>query len=787
MRALNRKLLRDLLHLRGQIVAVLLVVAAGIAVFVTLRSMHAYLLSTRDGYYRDFRFAHVFASAKRAPEPLAARIAELPGVAGVRTRIVRDVTLDVPGLPEPATGRLVSAPPTRERMLNGVYLRRGRWLAAGSQSEVVASEAFAKANHLAPGDSLAALLNGRWEQLHVVGIGLSPEYVYEIRGGEILPDNRRFGVMWMGREALAGAFDMEGAFDDVSVELSPGARPERVVDALDRLLARYGGIGAYGREDQVSHRFLTDEIAETRSTSVVIPAIFLAVTAFLLHLVLSRLVGQQREEIGTLKAIGYSNASIGRHFLAMALLPALAGGTVGVGLGLWLASRLAATYARFFQFPVLLYRPELSIVLVALTIGCGAALAGAFGAVRRAVALPPAEAMRPAIPPAYGPGLVERLRLRRRLSPGARIVIRNLERRPGKAILAIAGLSLAAAVVVVGRYMFDALEFMKELEFAHVHREHVIVSFKEPVGDAALYEVARLPGVRRAEPVRWVPVRLGKGSAAIRTALQGLEPDAELFRVVDRRLRTHRVREDGLLLTRELNRRLGARPGDRLRMELLEGRRDTIEVRVAGEVDELLGMSAYMDRRSVARLTGEAGRISGAFLSVDPSRREALYARLKALPGVSGVTVMSAMRESFERTIAESFRTSLVVLVLFACIIASGIVYNSARVALSERGRELASLRVLGLSRAEVARMLLQEQGLLILLAIPLGLLTGFGLCALLAAKFTSELYRIPLVVRSGTYGFAILVVGAAAVVSSVLVRRRVYRLDLIAVLKTRE
>jgi len=784
--ALDRKLLRDLAHLWGQMAAVTLVVTCGIGMFVTLRSMHRYLQKTQAGYYSQYRFAQLFAQVKQAPLSAAAEIAALPGFAVVEPRIVRDVLLDVPGLPEPATGRLVSIPRHRRPALNDLHLRRGRWIAG--PDEALASEAFARANHLEVGATVGAVVHGRWQRLRIVGLALSPEYVYEIRGaGDVFPDNRRFGVLWMAYDDLAAAFDMKGAWNDLALSLAPGMSEADAIARLDRRLARYGGLGAYGRADHVSNRFVSDEIAETQVTSVAIPVIFLAVTAFLLHLVMSRLVATQRDQIAVLKAFGYGPAAVGGHYLKLALVPVLAGSALGSALGLWLAVGLAQVYARFYQFPVLRYEPEPGIAAWAIAIGGGAALFGAWSAARRAMALPPAEAMRPEAPARYRRGWLERLGGSRLASPETRILLRNLGRRPWKALLSALGIALAVAIVVLGWYAFDAIQLMKEVQFETVQREDVTVVLAEPASAAARHALANLPGVLRAEPFRTVAARFRSGHHAYRSALQGLDPGGDLRRIADRDRRLHDLPPAGVLLTARLAERLGVRPGDRLTVEVLEGARPVREVPVAGVVDEMIGMSAYMALPELHRLLGESGTLSGAYLAVDPRARAGLYGRLKRLPAIAGVGVRESALAGFDATIAESFRISITTLIAFACVIAFGVVYNGARVALSERGRELASLRILGFSRAEVAAMLLGEQGLLTLAALPLGAGIGFGVCALLALRFESDLFRLPLALSARTYLYAFSTVAASAVASGLAVRRRLDRLDLVAVLKTRE
>jgi putative ABC transport system permease protein len=786
--SINRKVLRDLWHLRSQMLAVAVVMACGIAMFVTLRSMHGWLRGTMNQYYSAYRFADVFANARRAPLAVGRELAAIPGVAGVRVRVVMDVTLDLPGLAEPGTGRLVGIPERRTPILNDIYLKMGRYITPGRANEVLASDAFARANGLQVGDSIAAVIHGRWQRLRIVGIALSPEFVYEIRGvGDIFPDNRRFGVLWMGEQALGAAFEMEGAFNDVALALAPQASEADVIEAVDRSLAPYGGTGAYGRADQFSHLFLSSEIEETQVTSVMIPTIFLGVTAFLLQMVLARLVATQRDQIAVLKAFGYRNRTIALHYLELALGPVLLGAAAGTGLGVWLAVALARVYTRFFQFPVTSYHQDWTVVGAAFLVSGGAALVGAVGAVRRAVRLPPAEAMRPEAPAEFRPGIVERLGLQRLVPAAQRIILRNLERRPVKAALSIVGIGLATAIMMVGWYMFDVMDVMKEIQFQQVQRYDLMVAFYTPQSAAARWELTRLDGVSSVEPFRAVPVRLRAGYRTRRTSILGLTPGSELQRLVDRNRAMRDVPRGGLLLSDIIAGRLGVRAGDSVTVEVLEGKRPVRRMVVASVSEDIIGSGATMSLPALNAMLGEGATLSGAYLRVDPAREAALYRTLKTTPAISGVVVRESVVRGFEETITESFMISITLMVLFACVIAAGIVYNGARVALSERGRELASLRVLGFSKREVTRLLLGEQAILTVLGIPAGFLVGYSLAWLIVYRFESELFRLPLVVRQSTYVYTIGVVAGSALLSALAIRHRIHRLDLIAVLKTRE
>lgn len=792
MKPLGKILWRDLWHLRGQVLAAALVVCCGVMAQVSMHSAYLSLQATQENYYGSYRFADVFANLKRAPESLADEIRALPGVAQVRTRVVAEVTLDVPGLKEPATGRLVSIPERRSAMVNDLYLRSGRYIEAAHPDEVLLSEVFAQANHLDIGDKVGAILNGRWRELTVVGIALSPEYIYEVGPGMLFPDNRRFGVLWMGREALASAYNMQGAFNDVSLTLVPqafnkGAEEAEVVASLDRLLLRYGGLSAYSRKDQLSNRFLSDELGEIKVSATYIPAIFLAVAVILIYIVLSRLVVMQRTQIGLLKAFGYSNPSVGVHYLKFALATVLLGLLPGLLFGLYLGEQVTGLYRDYFHFPVLELVISPAVLLWATLVNLLAACAGAIAAVRRVTALAPAEAMRPEAPANFRTGIMEHSGIVHRLSASARMIMRNLVRKPWKALLSVLGIGVAVGLMMVARFMLDAVDHMMMVQFDLVQRESVTVLFHEPRATKAAFEMGRLPGVMRTEPFRAVPVRLGHGHRSKQIDLTGLSAGSELHQIVDSRLRTIELPPDGLLLTNKLGEILGVSAGDTITLEVLEGAREVREVTVAGLSDELIGIGAYMDARSLARLLREDDLISGAWLRVDPLYEEQLYARLKRMPAVSGVAIRSAMVNSVKEIIDNAFTYVSIIEMLFGATIIGGMVYNSVRIALSERGNELASLRVLGFTQREVVVLLLGEQALLTLCAIPVGLAMGYGMCAALVPIFDRELFRLPLVFGTQSFIYPIIATLISAILSALLVARRLRNLDLIAVLKTRE
>ncbi len=787
MKTRDRMVIRDIWHLRGQLVATALVVMCGVASFVSMRCTYDSLRIAQAEYYQSYRFANVFAQLKRAPLSLTRRIAEIEGVAGVRARVVMGVTLDVPGLDEPASGRLVAVPERRAPMINDVHLTRGRYVEPERPDEVIASKAFATANDLELGDTLGAVINGRWQKLTIVGIGLSPEYIYEAGGGTIFPDNRRFGVLWMGETALASAFNMEGAFNDVALTLSAGAREADVIARLDDMLTRYGGLGAYGRDEQLSHRFISDEIAQNRISSTYLPAIFLGVAAFLLNIVLSRLVALQRTEIGLLKAFGYSNFDVGMHYLKLAAITVLSGVVIGAAGGLYLGAQLTTVYQNYYRFPALPFAVTPEVIAIGVMVSLAAATAGALSAVRRAALLPPAVAMRPEPPPTYRETVLERSGLNRILPASGRMIGRHLLRRRWHSFMSTFGIACAAGILLVGGFLLASISHLMHMQFEEVQREDVLIVFNEPASASARLEVGRLPGVLYAEPFRSVPVRFRSAHRSKRAEIIGIEHGSRLRRLVDAEGRTVDLPPDGLVVSRKLAEVLSVNAGDTLQVEVLEGTRPVRSIQISRLVDELIGLGAYMEISALNRVMREGPSISGAYLAIDEQHAGDLYTSLKNLPAVGGVAFREALLKSFQEILDRSVVTATLINIVFACIIAFGVVYNGARIALSERGNELASLRVLGFTRREVSTILLGEQAVLTLAAIPLGFSFGILLSWLLSLKLDTEFYRMPLLFTSSTFGLSLIVVLTAAAVSGTLVARRLNELDLIAVLKTRE
>jgi len=784
---LDRKLFRDLKRLKGQALAVSLVMACGLAMLIMARSLIASLDNTRADYYRENHFADLFVSLKRAPNHLTERIAALPGVAQVQADIAVPVTLDMPEFVEPASGMVRSLPEFGTQELNRLFLRSGRWLAPGGHGEVLVGEAFAKANHLEPGQSLRILINGRLQDFRIAGIVLSPEYIFESRPGAALPDNRTYGIFWMNYREVATAFDLYGAFNHLALSLAPDARQETLIAQIDELLRPYGGRGAYGRKDHPSHIRVSDEIRVLAILSIGFPLIFLSVAAVMTNAVLSRLLSLQREQIAILKAFGFSNREITLHYLKFAAVMVVLGVGLGTLGGLWLGRRLVTNYELFFRFPDLRFQVDQTAVLMAMSVGLVAIIAGVLGAVRKASRLPPAEAMRPEPPANYRPSLLERAGLGRFFSHSARMAVRNIERRPMQALFTVAGLALGTALLILPNTFKAGIASILDFKWDVVQRQDISLGLVEPSEARTLNEIAALPGVLSIEPTRHAAVRIHFQGRSRQIGLRSLVRDSLHDRTVDEAMHEIPAQSEGITLSVKLAEVLGAHQGDTLLIESLEGRRLIKPVTLAACADDFTGISAYMELHAVNRLLGEGDVITGATVSLDARHRDEFLRTLKGIPRIGFVVVKESLRQSFRETTAQSMGLIQSIYLTFAVVVAFGVIYNNARISLAERARELATLRVVGLTLSEVSAVLLVELGLLAAVALPLGLLLGTGFSTVIIHSVNTETVRLPLVFTRYTYTFAVLVVLFASGLSSFVVLRKLKHLDLIAVLKAPE
>lgn len=787
MRALDKKLLRDFRRLWTQAISIALVLSCGVAIVLISYGMYGALENTRSAYYERNRFGDIFASATRAPRTLKTEISNIPGVWAVELRVVKDAVLDLPGHVKTATGRIISLPEDNDAVLNVPLLRSGRLPDPGAAGEIMVNEPFALANHYQLGDVIYANLNGRKRALTIVGTALSPEYIYTIGPGSLMPDNENFGILWMPQTAVAAAFDMGGAFNDVSLKLTRDADSADVIDRLDEILKPYGGTGAYDREQQLSNAFIDSELLGLETMARILPPVFFGIAAFLVNMVIGRIVALERGQIGLMKALGYTNATIAMHYILLAALIAVVGVAIGWALGAWAARGMALLYAEFFTFPYLIFRVSTFTYALSGVLGALAASLGAVTSAMRAARLAPAVAMSPPAPPNFRRGLFDTLFTALRLSQPSMMILRGIMRWPLRASLTCLGLSLGVAVLVASSFFDDSMDEIIDVAFFQSNRQDAILLLSTDQPLSVLEDIRRLPGILRAEGQLSLPVRLANSHYEKRVSIEASWPNADLSRVIDPAGNVIEAPAEGILLSRRLAGQLHVDPGDWIDVEFLTGRRETDRLQVSGIVTQYFGIGAYMRADYAAKLLRQSPRISAANVLIDDRQIDELHEKLKDTPNLAGLVMLTDTRRTFQNTIKENIVIQSMIYIAIAAMITIGVTYNSARIQLSERARELASLRILGFTNAEVSYILMGETLLLVIVAQPLGWALGALIAWGMSFAFASDLYTIPVVLERHTFGYASVVALVAAIGSVLVVRRRLDTLDLVSVMKTRE
>lgn len=785
--ALDRKLLRDLWRMRLQALAIALLVACGVAVAVMSFSAQRALVLAQSRYYESARFADVFAQAKRAPLPVAKSLALIDGVIAVDARPVGYGLMQIPGLVRPASARLIGLPDDPRRALNRVVVVEGRYPDPMRTDEALALKTFVDAAQLRLGDRVSLVVDGRRISFRIVGSALSPEFVYLPGPASMMPDEAHQGVLWAPRTTVERATGLGGAFSAVSLKLAPGAREPAVLAAVDRRLAPYGGSPATGRAKQVSHRFQQERIDRFGIIAWVIPPVFLAVAAALAQMVLGRLVESEREQIGLLKAFGYGDLEAAAVYLKMAALIALAGAIGGGALGAWMGQAVTRILAQYMRFPALQLEFSWKAFLAASLLSAAAAIAGSILAARRAARLAPAIAMRPPTPATYRSGWMEHLAVWRVLDQPTRMILRNLERFPARAGLTLLGLGLSLSLLIGSQFMFGSLEEVIDQAYFRARRWTDAVAFAEPRSAAAVVEAKRLPGVLLAEGERYAAARIRARGREEDAYVAGLSPASTLSLPLDARDRRVPFRGRGLILSSSLARRLAVRPGDTVELEITEGRRPRVVLPVSGETRDYAGLAIYMDRRELGRLLGESDLVNLVTLNVAGDRRDPFYRAIEARPMIVGAAsraeTVATYRTSFQRVLIEE----MAFFAGFAAAIAFGVAFNVARIALADRARDLATLRVLGFDQLACAYILLGELLLLALAAIPVGWLGGVALATGLVTAFARQEMQLPLIITARSYGVAFALYLAVVTAASAMVGQRIWHFNLVTVLKVRE
>ncbi len=787
MLAINKKLFRDFWNLKLQTLSIALIVIGGLSILLASWSSYQSLKKARDDFYVKYSFADIFSEFKRAPSGIIGELKNIPGVENIDGRIMIDSIANLANQDEPAVTRIISMPTSGQPQFNKLYLRMGRLPVEGNVAEVVVHEGFAKAHKLIPGSQFQILIEGHLEIVQVVGIAISPEFVYALSSAAPLPDDIHYGVLWMSYLTLSRLAKLQDSINSVTASISPDTTSGNVLSSFDRILKPYGGLGAYARDRQISNMFVEDEIVQQKAMAIIAPVIFLSVAAFLVNVIFSRLIALNRSQIATLKAIGFTNWEVARHYLTLVILILMVGTLPGLAIGAWLGQIFSKMYLDFFHFPELKFHLSYGALIICVLSGILPGLLGAWQSIRNAFALVPAEAMRPPMPPVYQKNLFDRAVGKKRFRPLSKMIFRNIFHRPDRLVMIILGMATALGIIVTSFSWSDMLYELLDTQFQRIQREDLSVSLLKPVSLNGLQELSKSTGVISIEGYRVTPVRIRFLNHKKELSLTGWPDATQMRQSLSLNLNKITLPENGLMLGRFFQKSWGVKEGDKVEVELIESNSKKIMITVAGFSDELVGLTASMKIQELWKILDEEASYNMATIKADSNKVNFLYTEFKNIPGIEAVILKGSVYKGFQNTMGSLIQLSTSILIFFAMAIAVGVIYNSVRVNFSERSWEMASLRVMGFEKGEVFTLILAEVSLQIFLCLIPGCIIGYWMTKLSLQGIHTETFAFPVVIHTQTYIKAILVVLISLGLCSWQIYRMIDKLSLVEALKSRE
>lgn len=779
-----KKMWRELRENKAAYLACISVIAIGLMLFTSMSVIYEGLSDAKNNFYTDYQFADGFAHVRGISQTQVDRLSFEEGVAHLEGRMVKDARVLFPDREENIFLRLVSIIPEQKTRLNDVMIVDGVLPTAGSRG-ILLDPGFLEANGLRPGDTIPVIIAGKQVELTVAGAALSPEFVYAMRTPmDIYPDPATFGVAWMPLGVMQNLFGDE-SLNDIVFTLSAGHTYEDVESRLKPRLESFGLESIYARENQLSEAILEQEIRAMESMVTSIPLLFLIVAATILYVLLKRMVEQQRGQIGILKAFGYSSREILFHYISYALIIGALGGLLGSLLGFWLSYPMMKMYEEFFTLPGLTGQFSLNYLVLGVLLSTGfGVLAGYFGS-KGVLKLQPAEAMRPPAPPLAKQTLLERWRLYwDNLTVQGKMATRNTFRNLGRSFFTLIGVMFAFSLIATTGYFLSMTDVLVLDQFTKVQTHDVKVVFAAPLDswDAQL-ELSRAPGVNRFESYLEVPATLNHKWYEKGTVILGIEQNSEMYNLLSSDGVKVALPSAGIILSQNLAEKLQAKVGTRLEVESPYAKDSPVYIEVVDIVPQYLGSNAYMEINALGRLLGQGNISTAALLSVEEGAFPYLKDRYRESKGVFSVEKKDAMLLKFSE-LMESYGYTYWILALFGMLTGFAVIYNSGIVSLSERKRELASLRVMGMTPREVLQVLAFEQWFVSIF----GMLAGVPMTMLflqgMASAMDEDLFSIPVILELRPF-----IIGALGTVASIwlthwVILRKIRKLSMVEVLK---
>ncbi|MBM3153837.1 MAG: ABC transporter permease, partial [Chloroflexi bacterium] len=668
---LHLKLLRDIKSAKIQYGAVAFIIFLGITIFICGYEAYLNLDISYNSYFDRLNMGDYWISVDEIDNRAVRQLNEIPGVAAIG-RIRGDVNVDMGGeTGEKVAGHVISLPSLHLPDVNLVQIESGGYFSPEFGREILVENHFADYHKIQPGDWLTLEYQGVKAKFRVMGIVVSPEYLWVTKSAQdAMPSPRTFGVFFMPESTAEQIFGMDGKSSELVLRVAPGVDRGKVLDRVKGILRRHdigritskddpvkvrareidiirGVRTAYmtARKDLPSVQLLRQDLEGFAMLAFLFPLLFLTMASLSIYVLLSRLVESQRIQIGLMRAIGYSRSSILFHYMGFALVVGIAGSLTGVIAGHLLANGLTEMYVSQLNIPSMIVITHWGVIVVGILIGMGIPLVAGLLPAWSTLSIQPAEAMRPAIP-ASGNRIVMRT-LAFLLGPFPyvlKVPLRNIFRNVRRSLFMASGVASAVILILVSMSFVDAVDSTFDMQFNVVQKYDAFV-YLQGVGAAstATY-IGNLKGVKETEAVLEMPYRVRYGGNTVDTSIAGFPAGSSMYWLVGEDGRRIDVTNDGVLIPISYKERLGAEVGDTVQLEPLVGTVGETEKKLAGYVQTAVGARAFMPLREVQKLQHNLGAATGIFVKFDGLPSADLLKRMYDMPQVASVELVSDTR-----------------------------------------------------------------------------------------------------------------------------------------------
>lgn len=787
MNILFRNLLRDIKKSKGQFISIIIIVILGVTFYTGINSMFRNLSNSSVKYYEDYKLADLWVDLYKVPIGIKEKVEGLPNVKMVTGRIVKDASINISG--ENATLRFITLPDVKQDIVNDIVIKSGRYFSEGDSNQCLVDQDFFKANDLKLGDYIYPIINGNKVKLKVVGSVKSPEFVYTLKdSSELMPDNKKFGIIYIKQSFGEAIFDFKGSINSISIQISNGSDAKNEKDDIKKALKNYGVKSVIDRDEQTSTMMLTQEIKKLQSMGGTFPIIFFMVASVIIYIMMGRMVENQRVQIGVLKALGFTNMQVLIYYMSYSALIAVSGSLIGSILGTYMGVGFTKLINQYFNLPLEGARVYGELVLPASILTLFFCLFAGYHSCKVIFKIMPSEAMREKSPEVGKKIIIEKFKvIWENISYLWKIILRNLFRYKRRALLTSLGIIFSSAILLVALSMMDSIDFMMSQQYGNIQNYDIKVNFSKLISVEELNKIKNIPHVKAIEPVLETGVEISNGWRSKDVGFTALIKNPQMYRVEDKNGKALSLPSNGILMSEKLANTLGVNVNDSVNIKFFYPGKEKKEVTVKGIVVQYLGLSTYTSMDNLNSILGEGMIANSAVLKLDNNTFEnEVKSKLGDMTAVDSVESKTDALNALLKNMGAT-KSSIGVLIVLAAVLLIAVVYNIATINIFERQRELATLKVLGFKDNEIKKLIFNENYIITIFGIVIGLPLGRWLGNYMMLASSTDAYSFPYVVEFKTYIITIVLTLSFTILTNFILMKKIKSIDMIEVLKNKE